>query len=449
MERKKTQAVKRVLAATAFLAVLISIAAATATFVRAATPFTVSFDFDTGTPSLSMGQSIPFNQTSGEVTAYFSSPSGPAAFSIQSDSTTFYKLSQFSGKYLYDNSPLRDTLEIKLSHYLNSITFSFATIEYRGSSGDEPSNITLTAYVDSTATTPIGSAKARGTWPSGGDTHPQGTLNFNSGSQQFSLVKIELPYQGPRSAVDFLVDNITVTTTGPIVDSTPSVTTTSLSGTLGNQGWYTSDVTISLSATDDMSGVNKTEYSFDNATWTVYTAPFAVTTEGTTAVYYRSTDNAGNMEASNAVYFNVDTTPSNITDVSQIPADNMQPEDTVKINVTVTDAVSGVEWVALNYTNGNGTWITRNMTNLEGNVWNATIQSFPYGTNVTYVIIPEDNAGNTITTEQIYGYKYEYQVVPEFPTASILSLVMLMVTLAIFIANRKLTKHSNTKLNPF
>ena len=228
MERKKTQAVKRVLAATAFLAVLISIAAATATFVRAATPFTVSFDFDTGTPSLSMGQSIPFNQTSGEVTAYFSSPSGPAAFSIQSDSTTFYKLSQFSGKYLYDNSPLRDTLEIKLSHYLNSITFSFATIEYRGSSGDEPSNITLTAYVDSTATTPIGSAKARGTWPSGGDTHPQGTLNFNSGSQQFSLVKIELPYQSPRSAVDFLADNITVTGTGELIPEFPAASILSL-----------------------------------------------------------------------------------------------------------------------------------------------------------------------------------------------------------------------------
>jgi hypothetical protein len=56
----------------------------------------VTFDLDTGTPTLAAGQNVPFDQTSGGITAHFSSPSG-AAFSIQTDLTTGWHLSQFSG----------------------------------------------------------------------------------------------------------------------------------------------------------------------------------------------------------------------------------------------------------------------------------------------------------------------------------------------------------------
>ena len=153
MERKKTLAVRPALAATFFLVVLISIVVWTPTFVRAATPFIVSFDFDNCTPVLSMGQSFPFNQTSGEVTAYFSSPSDTSvasAFSVQSYDTTFTKLSQFSCKYLYDNKPSRDSLDIMFSQQLTSITLTFATVEYN----TEPSNINLIAYKDSIGTSP-------------------------------------------------------------------------------------------------------------------------------------------------------------------------------------------------------------------------------------------------------------------------------------------------------
>lgn len=59
MKRKKTLAVRPTLAATFFLAVLISIVVWTPTFVRAATPFTVSFDFDNGTPSTYNGPKYP------------------------------------------------------------------------------------------------------------------------------------------------------------------------------------------------------------------------------------------------------------------------------------------------------------------------------------------------------------------------------------------------------
>lgn len=151
-----------------------------------------------------------------------------------------------------------------------------------------------------------------------------------------------------------------------------------------------------------------------------------------------ATDYPGNMGASDTVYFTVDTTSPNIVDVSQIPLENnVLPTDEVKINATVTDNTSGVREVILNYTNGNATWVNVNMTNLEGNIWNGTIPPFPDSTNVSYVIIAEDKANNTITTEEVFGYKSTYQVIPEFPSWTVLLLIML-IALIITIYRKKL-----------
>jgi len=135
--------------------------------------------------------------------------------------------------------------------------------------------------------------------------------------------------------------------------------------------------------------------------------------------------------------FGPDTTPPNITDVSQFPfKNNVTPEDEVQVNATVTDDLSGVKQVTLNYTKGNGTWINVDMTNLEGNVWNATIPKFPYCNNVTYAIIAEDNANNTITTEEM-GYEYKYHVIPEFPSFIIIPLFMIATALLFALCGRK------------
>jgi hypothetical protein len=59
---------------------------------------------------------------------------------------------------------------------------------------------------------------------------------------------------------------------------------------------YNVQVTLISTDNEGSSGVNKTEYGFENATWVEYNAEF-VTTEGTTTLYYRSIDNAGNIES--------------------------------------------------------------------------------------------------------------------------------------------------------
>jgi hypothetical protein len=69
-------------------------------------------------------------------------------------------------------------------------------------------------------------------------------------------------------------------------------------------------------------------------------------------------------------------------------------------------------------------------------VWTATIPKFPYRTNVTYTITASDNAGNTITTDQL-GYKYQYTVVPEYPIMFIPFLWMAGLLAIVLIARKK------------
>ncbi|MDZ4064385.1 MAG: hypothetical protein U1E22_06915, partial [Coriobacteriia bacterium] len=97
-----------------------------------------------------------------------------------------------------------------------------------------------------------------------------------------------------NSLQNLVVDTITVI----VGDSTPPVTVASLSGTLGNNGWYRSNVSVALSATDNLggTGVAYTEYSLNaGATWTPGTS-VVVSSEGVATLYYRSADSAGNIE---------------------------------------------------------------------------------------------------------------------------------------------------------
>jgi hypothetical protein len=109
------------------------------------------------------------------------------------------------------------------------------------------------------------------------------------------------------------------------------------------------------------------------------------------------------------------------------------------VNAAIIDFVSKVKQVMLNYTwtNGTKTWSNIvSMTNLGGDVWNATIPAFSYGTNVTYFIIAEDYAGNIINSVGM-EFECEYQVIPEFPLLSFLVLFMVATLLALLVWRRK------------
>jgi hypothetical protein len=128
-------------------------------------------------------------------------------------------------------------------------------------------------------------------------------------------------------------------------DVTPPTTTLALSGTLGNNGWYTSAVAVTLTATDLGSGVAQTCYSFDDSTWYTYSGPFVVTNEGTTTIYYYSTDNAGNVEPTNSYKIGIDESAPVITVSSPTAATVYPTSGPLQLSFTATDDISGVNSV--------------------------------------------------------------------------------------------------------
>lgn len=96
------------------------------------------------------------------------------------------------------------------------------------------------------------------------------------------------------------------------IDKTPPVTTLTLDGTLGNNGWYVSNVTGSLSATDNMSGVAATYYSIDGGSIIPGTT-FTLETDGIHTIQFYSQDWAGNIEPSQTAIVKVDQTPPVVT----------------------------------------------------------------------------------------------------------------------------------------
>ena len=74
----------------------------------------------------------------------------------------------------------------------------------------------------------------------------------------------------------------------------------------GLNGWYKNNVTITLTADDDLSGVQKIEYSFDGLNWYNYDSPFVVASSSN--VFYRSTDTEGNQETQKEINLKIDKT---------------------------------------------------------------------------------------------------------------------------------------------
>jgi len=141
-----------------------------------------------------------------------------------------------------------------------------------------------------------------------------------------------------------------------------------------------------------------------------------------------------------------DSTPPLIENVYQVPVNSsVYPSDSVMVFANITDD-NGVKQATLNYTytNSSGTFsglVT--MQNLEGTAYNGTIPQFSYLTDVTYVIVAEDNFSNINTTEEM-GQTYTYQVIPEFPSQIILAALATATLTAI--ALRKKNRLHNGKL---
>lgn len=95
------------------------------------------------------------------------------------------------------------------------------------------------------------------------------------------------------------------------IDRTKPATAISFSGA-GHQPWYSTDVTVTLSASDADSGVSRIYYSFDNVTWQSGAASqvsFVRSGVGTHRITYYAKDVAGHEENKRSYALYIETTP--------------------------------------------------------------------------------------------------------------------------------------------
>jgi methionine-rich copper-binding protein CopC/chitodextrinase len=155
----------------------------------------------------------------------------------------------------------------------------------------------------------------------------------------------------------------------------------------GANGWYVGPVTVTLFAGDAPSGVNHTMYRIDGSAWTEYTAPFAVTADGTHLVEYYTVDMAGHVTAGN-VTFGIDTTaPLLVYTLGGTLGNGGWYRTQVTVTFEPTDATSDID--------------TRRYQ-IDGGAWQNYTTPFTVGNGIhTVYLKATDAAGNDNTTTAI------------------------------------------------
>ncbi len=140
---------------------------------------------------------------------------------------------------------------------------------------------------------------------------------------------------------DYGQDNLPLAGEGPR-DTVPPLTSLTLSGELGGDGWYRSEVRATLAAVDPQggSGVACIEYSPDGASWTTYAGPVTLGDEGVTTFFYRSTDHAGNVAGAQSREIRIDRTAPTIGIAAPQPGALVEPGTVLSYGAT--DALSGL-----------------------------------------------------------------------------------------------------------
>jgi len=122
-------------------------------------------------------------------------------------------------------------------------------------------------------------------------------------------------------------------------NDSPPVTSASLSGILGNNGWYIGDVNLNISSSDAISGVNATKYRVDGGNWIDYTDLLLIS-EGNHTIDMYSIDVAGNTENIRSCTILLDhTAPLLAIDLADGASFN---QNSIRINFTCLDALSGI-----------------------------------------------------------------------------------------------------------
>ncbi|MBB2968954.1 OmpL47-type beta-barrel domain-containing protein [Leifsonia aquatica] len=132
------------------------------------------------------------------------------------------------------------------------------------------------------------------------------------------------------------VATVTVTA-APTEDKTKPTVSLATDPAAPGSGWYTGNVSVTVSAQDDTDPSPTVEANVDAAGWKPYTAAIAVSGDGSHTVQARATDAAGNVSIVASATLKIDTAAPVVTPVANAS------ERTVK--ATASDTGSGVKSV--------------------------------------------------------------------------------------------------------
>jgi parallel beta-helix repeat protein len=196
----------------------------------------------------------------------------------------------------------------------------------------------------------------------------------------------------------------------PKQDVEAPVTTIALSGTIGTNGWYTSDVILNLTATDDFSGVKWTKYMIGTGAWVTYTANVTMLTDGSYVLTYCSEDKSGNDEDNKTVTVKIDKTLPTLT-INQTSGMTVSKNYSV-ISWLGSDATSGIDHFEIKIDGGSfasvGLAMSHNFTLLTDGTHNVTVKAVDkagheYNTSIQFTVIAETAGGGTSGDLLTYG----------------------------------------------
>lgn len=169
-------------------------------------------------------------------------------------------------------------------------------------------------------------------------------------------------------AEDFSGNIIASSTNTFTIDTTAPTTSDDFTN---NDTWVTTSQTITLTPTDESSGVASTKYCTDTdntcvvSSGTAYTVPVAISTEGTSYFRYASTDNAGNTQTTVSRTVKIDSTAPVLAEVTAIATstNDTTPDYTFSSTEAGTISYSGAcSSTTTSATSGNNTITFRHLT---------------------------------------------------------------------------------------
>ncbi|MCD6171430.1 MAG: PKD domain-containing protein, partial [Thermoplasmata archaeon] len=154
----------------------------------------------------------------------------------------------------------------------------------------------------------------------------------------------------------------------------------------GDNGWYVTNVVVTLSAIDNGSSIGEFMYRINNGAWKNYNNSFSLTEDGTYKIKFYARDNTGN-NASNNITIKIDKTPPSSAHTldGKYSEGKYTSDVTVRIHASDTSSGSGVK--EIHYRLDGGGW----------QIFSGSLGSDVVSSEMTHTIeyYSVDYAGNT------------------------------------------------------